>query len=156
MERRRGELDELIKKKIPENSKEIAIARSYGDLRENHEYKAAKEMQKVLMRQREEMEAQLNIAKGTDFRNLPEDRVAVGSRVHLTNLDSQQKETYSILGAWDTDAEERIISYLSPLGKAMLNRGVGDEVTFETESGDKVYRIDAFEPHFEDSDEEGR
>lgn len=156
LERRRGELDELIKKKIPENSKEIAIARSYGDLRENHEYKAAKEMQKVLMRQREEMEAQLNIAKGTEFRNLPEDRVAVGSRVHLTNLDSQQKETYSILGAWDTDAEERIISYLSPLGKAMLNREVGDEVTFETESGDKVYRIDAFEPHFEDSDEEDR
>ncbi len=156
LERRQAELDELIKKKIPENSKEIAIARSYGDLRENHEYKAAKEMQKVLMRQREELEGQLNLAKGTDFRDLPKDRVAVGSKVHLTNLENNEQETYSILGAWDGDADQRIISYLSPLGKAMLDRQKGEEVTFETESGNKIYRIESFEAHFADSDEEGR
>lgn len=154
LERRRAELDEIIKKKIPENSKEIAIARSYGDLRENHEYKAAKEMQKVLMRQREELEGQLNLAKGTDFRDLPTDRVAIGSKVHLTNMETGQEEVYSILGAWDGDADKRIISYLSPLGKAMLNRQSGEEVNFETESGNKVYRIESFEPHFTGTDEE--
>ena len=57
LERRRLEYQELVQKKIPANSKEIAIARSYGDLRENHEYKAAKEMQKVLMRRKDELEA---------------------------------------------------------------------------------------------------
>ncbi len=67
LERRRVEYQELVEKKIPANSKEIAIARSYGDLRENHEYKAAKEMQKILMRQKDELEAALNRARGTDF-----------------------------------------------------------------------------------------
>jgi len=59
LERRKNEYHELVEKKIPANSKEIAIARSYGDLRENHEYKAAKEMQKILMRQKAELETQL-------------------------------------------------------------------------------------------------
>src|SRR5213075_1297627 len=54
LERRKNEYDELVHKKIPANSKEIAIARSYGDLRENHEYKAAKEIQKLLMRRKGE------------------------------------------------------------------------------------------------------
>ena len=58
-----------MQKKIPANSKEIAVARSYGDLRENHEYKAAKEMQKILMRRKEELETQLARARGTDFSN---------------------------------------------------------------------------------------
>ena len=69
LERRRLEYQELVEKKIPANSKEIAIARSYGDLRENHEYKAAKEMQKILMRQKEDLEAALNRARGQDFLN---------------------------------------------------------------------------------------
>ncbi len=73
LERRRTEYQELVQKKIPANSKEIAIARSYGDLRENHEYKAAKEMQKILMRRKDELEAQMTRARGMDFSNA-EDR----------------------------------------------------------------------------------
>ena len=69
LERRKNEYRELVEKKIPANSKEIAIARSYGDLRENHEYKAAKEMQKLLMRRKAELETQLVRARGTDFAN---------------------------------------------------------------------------------------
>ncbi|HCB97169.1 MAG TPA: transcription elongation factor GreA, partial [Verrucomicrobiales bacterium] len=65
--RRRSEYTELVQKKIPENSKEIAVARSYGDLRENHEYKAAKEMQKILMKRKAELEMDLTRARGTDF-----------------------------------------------------------------------------------------
>jgi hypothetical protein len=55
LEKRKNEYHELVQKKIPANSKEIALARSYGDLRENHEYKAAKEMQKLLMRRKGEL-----------------------------------------------------------------------------------------------------
>ncbi len=69
LERRKNEYHELVEKKIPANSKEIAIARSYGDLSENHEYKAAKEMQKLLMRRKADLETQLVRARGTDFAN---------------------------------------------------------------------------------------
>ena len=69
LERRKNEYAELVQKAIPANSKEIAIARSYGDLRENHEYKAAKEMQKILMRRKSELENQLVRARGTDYAN---------------------------------------------------------------------------------------
>jgi hypothetical protein len=64
LEKRKTEYTDLVQKKIPANSKEIAVARSYGDLRENHEYKAAKEMQKILMRRKGELEQQLVRARG--------------------------------------------------------------------------------------------
>src|SRR5260221_4167215 len=81
LERRKNEYTELVQKKIPANSKEIAIARSYGDLRENHEYKAAKEMQKLLMRRTSELEVQLVRARGTDFSTAKTDVVGVGVSV---------------------------------------------------------------------------
>ena len=94
LERRRGEYEELVQKKIPANSKEIAIARSYGDLSENHEYKAAKEMQKILMRRKEELEAQLARARGTDFSNAKTDTVGIGTIVQATDLGANQSETF--------------------------------------------------------------
>src|SRR6185369_5910068 len=99
LERRKNEYTELVQKKIPANSKEIAIARSYGDLRENHEYKAAKEMQKILMRRKGELETQLVRARGTDFANPRTDVVSLGTTVRLTELSTQQQETFTILGA---------------------------------------------------------
>src|SRR3979411_567570 len=65
LERRRAEYEELIKRKIPENTKEIALARSYGDLSENFEFKAAKQMQAVLMRRQAELEQMIHNARGT-------------------------------------------------------------------------------------------
>src|SRR5208337_3422889 len=117
--------------KIPANSKEIAIARSYGDLRENHEYKAAKEMQKILMRQKDELEAALTRARGQDFSNARTDIVGPGTVVLATDLTTNQPETFTILGAWDSDPEKGIISYLTPIAMALVNRKVGDEVEFE-------------------------
>src|SRR5205814_7789837 len=74
LDRRKAEYEELIKKKIPENTKEIALARSYGDLSENFEFKAAKQMQAVLMRRKSELEQMLHHAQGTDFSNRSEER----------------------------------------------------------------------------------
>ena len=105
-----------MQKKIPANSKEIAIARSYGDLSENHEYKAAKEMQKILMRRKEELETQLARARGTDFSNAKTDVVGIGTIVQATDLGTNQPETFTILGAWDSDPDKGVISYLSPVG----------------------------------------
>ena len=80
LERRKSEYDELVHKKIPANSREIALARSYGDLRENHEYKSAKEMQKLLMRRKGELESQLVRARGTDFAVASTEVVGIGTR----------------------------------------------------------------------------
>ena len=145
LEKRKNEYTELVQKKIPANSKEIAIARSYGDLRENHEYKAAKEMQKILMRRKTELEAQLVRARGTDFATAKDDAVCAGTKVKVTDQNSHTTETLTILGAWDSDPDKGLVSYLSPLAQALLNHKKGDEVEFEMEGIKKRYRIDSIE-----------
>ena len=143
LERRKDEYADLVQKKIPANSKEIAIARSYGDLRENHEYKAAKEMQKILMRRKSELEAQLVRARGTDFSTARTDVVSIGTMVRITDLGSRQEERYTILGAWDSDPDKQIISYLAPVAQSLINKKAGEEVELETESGPRRYRIES-------------
>ena len=145
LERRRQEYEELVQKKIPANSKEIAIARSYGDLRENHEYKAAKEMQKILMRQKDDLEAALTRARGQDFANAKTDVVGPGTVVVATDLATSQSETFTILGAWDSDPDHGVISYLTPVAMALVNRKVGDEVEFELHGSKRRHRIEKIE-----------
>lgn len=146
LERRRQEYQDLVQKKIPANSKEIAIARSYGDLRENHEYKAAKEMQKVLLRRKDELEAQLTRARGMDFVNVKTDVVSPGTIVQITELLSNQPETFTVLGAWDSDPEKGLISYLTPVAQALINHKVGDAVEIEMHGNKRQYRIDSILP----------
>jgi transcription elongation GreA/GreB family factor len=143
--RRKDEYADLVQKKIPANSKEIAIARSYGDLRENHEYKAAKEMQKILMRRKSELEGQLVRARGSDFSTARTDVVSIGTRVRVLNLDSGQSESFTILGAWDSDPEKHVISYLAPVAQKLLNRKAGEEVEMDAENGMHRYRIESIE-----------
>jgi transcription elongation factor GreA len=147
LERRKAEYDELVHKKIPANSKEIALARSYGDLRENHEYKAAKEARKVLDRRKAELEAELLRARGTDFQNAKTDVVNVGTKVVVNELTAQHPESFTILGAWDSDPHQNIMSYLSPLAQSLLGHAVGEEVDFEGDGGKKRYRIEAIEAY---------
>jgi transcription elongation GreA/GreB family factor len=147
LERRKNEYEELVKRKIPANSKEIAIARSYGDLRENHEYKAAKEMQKLLMRRKAELEQQLLRARGTDFANARTDAVSIGSCVRVTDLDANHSETYEILGAWDSDPAKGVISYLTPVAQSLLNKKVGEQVEFDLDGSHKRLRLDAIEAY---------
>src|SRR6266478_10187730 len=146
LERRKNEYHELVEKKIPANSKEIALARSYGDLRENHEYKAAKEMQKLLMRRKGELETQLVRARGTDFRNPRTDIVNIGTVVHTTDLDSNHAENFTVLGAWDSEPENGVVSYLSPIAQSLLNKKVGEEVEFEVNAVRHRHRIESIVP----------
>ena len=147
LERRKNEYAEVVQKKIPANSKEIAIARSYGDLRENHEYKAAKEMQKILMRRKSELEAQLVHARGTDYLNPRTDVVSIGTIVTVTDLASQQPETFIVLGAWDSDPDKGIISYLTPVAQAILGRKIADEVEVEMDGSPRRLRIESITPY---------
>jgi transcription elongation GreA/GreB family factor len=141
LEKRKVEYEELINKKIPENTKEISLARSYGDLRENFEFKAAKEMQRVLMRRKSEMEQALSRARGTNFENPDTTQVSIGSTVTLKNSEPGVTETYSILGAWDSDPANGIISYLTAIGQALLGHKVGDELDLPTEHGTEKVEI---------------
>lgn len=139
LERRKSEYDDLVNKQIPANVKDIAIAKSYGDLRENHEFKAAKEMQKVLHRRKHELELQLARARGTDFANPRTDIVVPGTRVTFTDLDSNRDETVEIFGAWDGDPDRSLLSYLTPLAQALINKPPGAEA--ELNSGDSKRHV---------------
>lgn len=147
LERAKNEYTELVDKKIPANSKEIALARSYGDLSENHEFKAAKEMQTVLMRRKGELELALDRARGTNFENVRTDVVGAGVIVKLTDLEANKTETLTILGAWDDDAENGVISYLTPVAQALLNKKVGESVQYEVHGTKHHHRIDAIEAY---------
>ncbi len=144
LDRRKAEFDEIVIKKIPENTKEIAVARSYGDLRENFEFKAAKEMQRVLMRRKSDMERDLAIARGTDFANADTTAVSIGTIVQLKEKDGHI-DTYTILGAWDGEPEKSIISYQSALAQAIIGRKVGEEVNLPTETGVRLAEIVSIE-----------
>lgn len=145
LERRKKEYEELVQRKIPANSRDIAVARSYGDLRENHEYKAAKEQHRVLMRRKSELEIDLVRARGSDFANPRTDIVSIGTVVTMTDLQAKETERYTVVGAWDGKPELHIVSYLTPIGQAMLNQKPGDEVEIEVDGHKRQFRIEAIE-----------
>jgi transcription elongation GreA/GreB family factor len=146
LEKRKNEYEELVTKRIPENTKEISVARSYGDLRENFEFKAAKEMQRVLMRRKSETERELSNARGYDFSNPDTTQVSIGTIVSVKRA-SGVEASYTLLGAWDSEPEKNIISYLAGIGQALLGKKVGDAAELPTESGTEsatVLRIEAY------------
>jgi transcription elongation GreA/GreB family factor len=135
LEKRKAEYEELLKVKIPENTREIALARSYGDLKENFEFKAAKQMQSVLMRRKAELEQMLHNARGTSFENVDTSRVSIGTIVTLRDVETNKEETYTVLGAWDGDPDRHIISYQTAIGQAVLGHEIGETVSLGTEHG---------------------
>lgn len=134
--------DRLIKEEIPQNREDIKIARSYGDLRENFEYKSAKEYQRVLMKRQGDWERDLKLAQPTDFANPDTTKVSIGTIVSLEPVGAGSPLTYTVLGAWDSDPDNGIIAYLSERGLAILDKKIGDEVEFPLGTGGtERYRI---------------
>ena len=145
LEKRKTDYEELVTKRIPENTKEISVARSHGDLRENFEFKAAKEMQRVLMRRKSETERDLARARGTDFSNPDVTKVSIGTKVTLREVANDAVDIYTILGAWDGVPEEGIISYQTAIAQAIIGQKVGDKANLPTEHGVKMVEIMAIE-----------
>jgi transcription elongation GreA/GreB family factor len=146
LQKRKAELEELVNKKIPENSKEIGVARSYGDLRENFEFKAAKEMQAVLMRRKSELERALHLSRGTTFENPDTSQVSIGTVVTLRETTNGREEHYTILRAGDGDPERAIISYQTAIGQSLLGRRLDEIVELNSEEDSGRYAIVAIEP----------
>ncbi len=141
LEKRKAELDDILTVKIPQNKKDIQIAREYGDLRENFEYKSAREQQRVLQNMKARYEADLRRAQGTDFAGVPTDKVGIGTVVEILDLGSNAHEEFSILGAWDSEPEKGVISYLSETGKSLISHGPGEEVELQTDGGSRKVKI---------------
>ena len=146
LEKRKAEFEELINKKIPENSKEIGVARSYGDLRENFEFKAAKEMQAVLMRRKAELEVALLRARGTNFENPDLSQVSIGTIVTLKDRETGHTDIYTILGAWDSDPAAGIISYQTAIGQALLGHKIGEVIRLNKDEGSGNFEILSISP----------
>ena len=146
LERRKNEYEALVKTKIPENSKEIATARSYGDLSENFEFKAAKQMQSVLMRRKAELEQMLHNARGTSFEKVDTSLVSIGTVVTLRSSDSGKEETYTILGAWDGDPDRHIISYQTAIAQTLLGHKLGEFISLNTDHGTAQFAIVSIKP----------
>jgi transcription elongation factor GreA len=140
-ERKRTEYETIVSKKIPENSKAIAVAREHGDLKENSEYKMAKQDQQVLMAQKGQLEKELGRARITDFKDAGLDQVSVGSIVDVRDLKTGKAARYTVLGAWDSDPDKGIISYKTPLGLALLGKKPGDPVKVKIGGSEESYEI---------------
>ncbi|MFZ4694697.1 MAG: GreA/GreB family elongation factor [Verrucomicrobiia bacterium] len=152
LERRKDEYEALINQRIPENSREIATARSQGDLRENAGFKAAKEMQSVLMRRKAELEDELARARGTDFYKPDTSVVSIGTKVALVPLDGGEAWTVTILGAWDSNPDQHILSYQTALAAALLGKKRGAEAVIPGDAGERRVRIEKIEPALGDAD----
>jgi transcription elongation GreA/GreB family factor len=151
LEKRKLELDDLVNRQIPKNIEEISIARSYGDLRENFEFKAAKEMQTVLARRRAELESDLARSRGTNFENPDTNLVSIGTKVSLKDAASGTIENYTILGAWDGNPEQGVLSYLTTIGQALLGHHPGETIELPAETGNgsraaTILSISAYQP----------
>ena len=137
------ELHDLISVQIPENSAAVALARSYGDLRENAEYDAAKERRRYLHRRRAELERTLGFIQPTDFKNVEiKDHAVIGSVVTLTAADGTD-QVYTLLGAWDGDPDKRYISYKTKIGEALLDKKIGDSVEIPGAGKFTIKAVDA-------------
>ncbi len=133
---------ELIKsKKIPENKAAIATAREHGDLKENSEYKMAKQDQQVLMAQKTLLERDLGRARVTDFKEATSDTVGIGTIIEVKHASTGSTTKYTVLGAWDGDPEKNIISYKTALGAALLGKKAGESAKVKTGASEEEYSV---------------
>ena len=146
-ERKPTEYEDIVSRRIPDNSKAIAAAREHGDLRENSEFKMAKQDQAVLMAQKAQLERDLARARITDFADATTEQVSVGTVVDLRDIASGKAVRYTVLGAWDSDPDAHIIAYKTPLGQALLGRKVGEHVKLKIGGSSHEYQIAGIARH---------
>jgi transcription elongation factor GreA len=135
------ELERLLKVERPRNVRDIAEARSHGDLSENAEYHAAKERQSFIEGRIQELQQKLARAQVIDPSQLNHDRVAFGATVTLLDLDTDDEVTYTLVGEEEADAKHGRISLSSPVGRSLLGRAVGDEVRIKAPARMLSYEV---------------
>ncbi len=127
---------------VPANAKEIGIAREYGDLKENAEYKAAKERQEILNTTAGRLTEELDRAQVISANDVDPGKVSYGTKVKLRNIDTGKSEEFTIMGPWESNPNESIISYLSPFGNELYGAEIGDELNFIINERPYNYRVE--------------
>jgi transcription elongation factor GreA len=135
------EYEELISSKIPENKEAIATAREHGDLKENSEYKMARQDQDILLSRKNELEVDLSRARVTDFTEVTNENIGIGSLVELKEGSSGKTQRYAILGAWDSDPDNDILSYKTPLARQLLGKKNADSVTIKIGGNEENWTV---------------
>ena len=130
-------LERELKSELP---KEIKIARELGDLRENAEYQAAKERQSLVQARLSMLHKRVSELALINLDRIPDDRVAFGSTVHLQEMDGQ-KVVYRLVMPEDADPTKGWISTASPIGRALMGKEEGDEVTAPTPGGVREFEL---------------
>ncbi len=144
LERQQEDYRNLVEEKIPANSKAIGVAASHGDLSENSEWDAAMEEQRNLTGRATLIDEDLRKAKLIEEQDIPQDLVAPGNRITVTNLDDNSSQTFNLLGPWDA-VDENTMNYLAPLGQALLGKRVDEVAVLESADGEREIRIDSIE-----------
>lgn len=137
----REELGKLEKVDRIEVVKAIEVARGHGDLKENAEYHAAKERQGLIEGRIMELKDKLSRAEVIDCMQVSTERAVFGTVVTLLDLDSDEEITYQLLGPEESDVKKGSISVLSPLGRSILGKSVGDEVMAKTPGGTREFEL---------------
>jgi transcription elongation factor GreA len=141
LEEKKAEADRIMNIEIPQNAKDIAEAREKGDLKENAEYKSAKEKQHMLNLSLSKLQEELNRATVFDPTTSTTAVVSFATVVTLTNKETNEDEVYTILGPWESDPDNNIISYMSPFGNAVMDKKVGEEFNFEINEHEYGYVV---------------
>jgi transcription elongation factor GreA len=135
------EIDALEHELSVELPKEIAVARSHGDLSENAEYKFAKERQGYVNAKIGQLKKRMGDLGMLNLSNIPKDRSGYGSRIVVLDVQRNTEVEYKLVSSEEADVERGLISTTSPIGRALLNRKVGDEVQVATPAGKKEFEI---------------
>ena len=135
------EIDSLEHELNVDLPKEIAIARAHGDLSENAEYKYAKERQGYVNAKIGQLKKRMGDLGMLNLTNIPKDRSGYGSRIVVIDVQKSQQIEYKLVSSEEADVEKGMISTTSPIGRALLNRKVGDEVQVLTPAGKKEFEI---------------
>ena len=140
-ERLQKELRRLKTVDRPAVIKAIEEARAHGDLSENAEYDAAKDRQGFIEARVNELSFKLNHADVIDPETLPKDRAVFATRVVLENIDTGEGVEYQLVGPEESDINKGRISIASPLGRAIVGRRPGDEITVQAPGGKRIYEL---------------
>jgi len=130
IETRRLELKKLLDEEIPTNRRAIEEARAMGDLRENFEYKSARQRHEYLSARVEALKGDLGRVRTFDPSSIDSSKARIGSTLRLESADGDDR-SLTILGPWESAPERDIISYDSELGQSLLGSKVGDDVLIE-------------------------
>ena len=135
------EIDSLEHELNVELPKEIAVARAHGDLSENAEYKYAKERQGYVNAKIGNLKKRMGDLGMLNLSNIPKDRSGYGSRILVLDLQRNIEVEYKLVSSEEADVDKGLISTTSPIGRALLNRQVGDEVQVATPAGKKEFEV---------------